>query len=369
MSTKTVLLTGARAPATLDLARSFYQLGYRVICVDSLGCALSRYSKAVTRFEKIASPVEHFSTFASDLQRIVKEENVGLLIPMCEEVLYVAQLKEKLNCSVFCPTFEEVEALHNKWSFYEMVKKYSPKTELLSARTLQPPYVVKPIYSRFAAQLEIVKKNREIENDPVNPKIAQSYVEGTSFCSYSVVISGKVLAHGAYEVLHSIGVGSAVSMKSIDDTEIEKFVSDFVQKRRYTGQIAFDFIRSSQKLYVIECNPRATSGVHLFKCNPKLAKAFLGEGFLKADIGSIYQEPLTMMWHGFKQKEIFYKRFWKHLFKGKNILLGVFDFGPLFALPLILFEVVKLTLFRKKKFSEALSEDVEYNGEALCELL
>src|SRR5439155_26248657 len=47
---------------------------------------------------------------------------------------------------------------------------------------------------------------------------------------------------------------------------------------RFTGQIAFDFIETADgRLFAIECNPRATSGIHLFADDPEFVRAFLGE--------------------------------------------------------------------------------------------
>ena len=50
------------------------------------------------------------------------------------------------------------------------------------------------------------------------------------------------------------------------------------QEINFTGQIAFDFIESAdKKLYAIECNPRATSGLLLFQNNDRLDQAFFAE--------------------------------------------------------------------------------------------
>lgn len=367
MSTKTVLLTGARAPVTLDLARSFHQLGCRVICVDSLRKTLCTYSKCVDRFIVVSSPAENLEAFSNDLIKAIQEEGVDLVVPTCEEALYVAKIQEKLPCDVFTSSFELVERLHNKWTFAQMTREMSPKTERLKDKTIGPPYVVKPIYSRFAAHVEIIREEKELEECESNPKIAQEFVDGGSYCSYAVVKSGKVRAYSAYKVLHSIGMGAAYSMESIQNNEMETFVFNFVKAIGYTGQISFDFIKTKERLYVIECNPRATSGVHLFDCCQELGNAFFDQEVLKAPLGNIYHEPLTMVWYGMKQKEIIRKHFWKHFLAGKNIVIRAFDLGPLFFFPMVLLELMRLTIFKRKKLHRALSEDLEYNGEVSCE--
>ena len=335
--------------------------------MDSLRKTLCTFSRCVDRFVVVSPPAEDLEGFTRDLITVIHEEGVNLVIPTCEEALYIAKIQERLPCDVFTSSFELVETLHNKWSFAQMTRETSPKTELLKDKTIGPPYVVKPIYSRFAAHVEIVREEKNIEESEINPKIAQEFVDGESYCSYAVAKNGKVRAYSVYRVLHSIGMGAAYSMESILDDEIETFVFSFVKAIGYTGQISFDFIKTKERLYVIECNPRATSGVHLFDCCQELGNAFFDQGLLKPPPGKIYHEPLTMVWYGIKQKEILRKHFWKHFLAGKNIVIRAFDLGPLFFFPMVLLELMRLTIFKRKKLHQALSEDLEYNGEISCE--
>ena len=54
----TILLTGTRAPATLDLARRLWREGVRVIGADSLRYPLGKFSQA------IGGQAERFDLFA-----------------------------------------------------------------------------------------------------------------------------------------------------------------------------------------------------------------------------------------------------------------------------------------------------------------
>ena len=57
---------------------------------------------------------------------------------------------------------------------------------------------------------------------------------------------------------------------------IETWVSAFVKKLNFSGQIAFDFIQTKDgEVYPIECNPRLTSGIHLFR-GTDIVECFLG---------------------------------------------------------------------------------------------
>src|SRR5690606_21765330 len=60
------------------------------------------------------------------------------------------------------------------------------------------------------------------------------------------------------------GQGSSIYFQPVMHAEIERQVASLVKGILYSGQIAFDFIEDAYgKIFVLECNPRATSGVHL----------------------------------------------------------------------------------------------------------
>jgi predicted ATP-grasp superfamily ATP-dependent carboligase len=367
LNTKTILITGARSFAALDLARIFRSAGMQVVCADSMEKAVSRYSGKVSRFYKIASPAFQFETFVSDLQKIIAEEKIDLIIPTCEEIFYIAKAKERLATNVFAESFERLEVLHNKWKFYELLCKFgfsTPETNLWKGDTRDGKWILKPIYSRFAAKVQVIEGTWPKWEDPSNPLIAQRYIEGEKLCSYSICHEGRLNAHGVYKVLHSMGIGSAICFQSVQAPDVDDFIHRFVAEIGFTGQIAFDFIRAD-KLYCLECNPRATSGVHLFERNAKLAMSFfkMSETIVPKD-QMIFHEHLFMLWYGIKQKEIFSINFWRHFFAGKNPLWMRGDNRVLLSMPIMLLDMAKQTLFKRQGFHQAMSRDIEYNGES-----
>lgn len=367
MNTKTVLITGARSFAALDLARMFASAGIRVICADSVEKSVCRYSGAVSRFYKIAPPAFAFEAFVSDLKKIVKEERIDLIIPTCEEIFYLGKAKDRLGAAVFAESFERLELLHNKWKFYELLCRLgfsTPETKLWGGQTFAGKWILKPVYSRFAAKVRVVNGKWPVyEKNSLNPWIAQRYIEGEKLCSYTICHKGKITAHGVYKVLHAMGIGSAICFQSVKDADVDDFIQKFVVAIEFTGQIAFDFIRGD-KLYCLECNPRSTSGLHLFERSKELVLSFfnVGEVLLPKE-QTIFHEHLFMLWYGIKQKEIFLKPFWSHFFAGKNPLWMQGDNRVLARLPMMLIDAAKQTLFQGKGFHEAMSRDMEYNGE------
>jgi hypothetical protein len=57
-----------------------------------------------------------------------------------------------------------------------------------------------------------------------------------------------------------------------------QWATTFIERESFSGQIAFDFIQApTGELFGIECNPRATSGIHLLASHPRFVQAFLQE--------------------------------------------------------------------------------------------
>src|SRR5579862_3436967 len=92
-----VLLTGGRAPVTLDLARKFARAGYCVSVAESSPVHLCRYSNSVRNCYDVPPPNTEPAAFIAALIEIIREEQIDLLIPTCEEVFFVAQGLERLS--------------------------------------------------------------------------------------------------------------------------------------------------------------------------------------------------------------------------------------------------------------------------------
>lgn len=344
MSIKTVLLTGGRAPVTLDLARALAKLGCRVVTADTYAPTLCHFSRAVDKAFKVRKPTEDRAGFLADLEKIRQEEQVDLIIPLCEETLFVAHLE-----GVFSMGPELLEQLHNKKRFAALLKDFSiqapPETEAVEKKVLY-----KRIFSRSGVGIVIKEAGEERPTLP-SGYLAQEFIEGRALCSYSVAREGKVVAHTSYEGLQTMEMGASLALKSCSHAAIEQFVHEFAKAFSYTGQISFDFIENKQSIYCIECNPRATSGLHLFNGDPTFARAFLEDGKLVRPKPGVIKRDLLIS---------VAQRRWP-IWRGSSPIWSWHDPLPYLALPLL-----SLRLFKHKSFAEFMSTDIEFNGEATC---
>ena len=86
-------------------------------------------------------------------------------------------------------------------------------------------------------------------------------------------------AHVTYRPRWRAGttIGSSYYFEPAVQPAVERAVAEIVAALRFTGQISFDFIETRDgHIVALECNPRATSGLHLFAPSDPLPAAFNG---------------------------------------------------------------------------------------------
>ncbi|MBU3742729.1 MAG: ATP-grasp domain-containing protein [Candidatus Kapabacteria bacterium] len=293
MHRRTVLITGARAPVALELARSFDNGGANVIVADTHGAALARWSRSVRRFVRIPSPVHAFDAFASTLDRIVQEHGVDDVIPTCEETFYVSMLRDSLPCRTWVMDIDTLRAVHDKWTFsqHPVFNAHVPETVRLTDfhdwdATVN--YVFKPRFSRFAARAVIGRHVRSADFANSEDWIAQRRIIGREVCVYSVWRHGTMTAIAIYHPRYRAGQGAGIYLEAVHDDRITSMVRDAGQRMGFHGQLSLDVIidATTEQPYVIECNPRATSGAHLL--GDALADAFTSDVFVQPPVDAEY---------------------------------------------------------------------------------
>lgn len=273
-----ILITSPRAPVTLEWIKIAQRSGHEVQLVDSLRFPVARFAKQVT-YQRIASPRLDFAAYQRQMLSLI--EQTDLTIPTCEEIFYLAQLplSEVTKQKIFMPDSALLFQLHHKHRFFETLNSHIqyPKTRLITDKSAiiadessGQKTVLKPVYSRFGRSVirgvsinhlpTIAKTIRPSERQPW---VQQDYIEGTPLCNYAVCEQGKIIAHTVYRPKYLLNQSAATYFEPLFDPRCEAFIEQFVADNHYHGQVAFDFIDDGDNLWVLECNPRATSGLHL----------------------------------------------------------------------------------------------------------
>lgn len=272
---KSVLLTVGRLPVSLELARLFHANGWRVLVADPMGWNVSRLSNRVHRCFVVPSPVQDSSAWGDRIIEIIDQESISLVVPVSEETLFVAELKDRLESKavVLSMSHDLLLSLHDKWCFSMKAMQLGlavPETarcDEAAAVSLmnREATVQKPRFgcSGVGVSWHAQGSTLVVEHQRAS-HIVQQCIDGAACCSFAIAVQGQVQLCVVYRPQMEAG-SVAVCLEAVQaPEEVIQVVEAIVADTAFTGMIAFDHLWSEQHGWqVIECNPRATSGLHL----------------------------------------------------------------------------------------------------------
>lgn len=357
-----ILLTGARAPVTLELCRAFAQQGHQVFLADVTLFPIARWSRFAVRYFRIPAPKQHFNDFAEALQRLVVEHHIDHLIPTCEEAFYVSKLKDQLPCRVWTSAFELMVELHHKQRFLDLAKDFFQVPKTYACTEFEDwknakAYVFKPVFSRFGSQVIIGKSEKKCPAPRKNPQdwIAQERLFGREVCVYSIWKNGKMGGFSAYLPVQRAGKGASVYFEGFFRQAIFDAVQRFGEHHQFEGQLSFDLMLVGDKIYVLECNPRSTSGAHLLGAD--LAQCFFSDEL-------IVQHPpkARVIWLAWMLSQG-WKAFGPQATNVEDVIWHPEDKRPAFLQWLSVLELLYLALRYRQSIAAVSTRDIEFNGE------
>ncbi|MEO1247369.1 MAG: ATP-grasp domain-containing protein [Pseudomonadota bacterium] len=378
MQKQCVVLTLGRLPVALDLARSFSAMGFRVVVAEPFGMHLCRMSKAVDRSIRVADPSRDPERYLDELAAAVLEESAALVVPVSEETLRVALLKDRLpeSVEVFAADSKTLLQVHDKYRFAKTARELgldAPLSFLPREGAQIPPeagsrLVVKPRHACSGRGVRYVDA-RTIGDAPGSvaaDELVQARIDGREVSSFAVVRRGRVLALSIYE--GTILSGSvAVGFRSIPALpEVSGWVERFVEAVDFTGFVAFDFIiDGGGRAYAIECNPRATSGIHFVPTAQLAGLVTSGEAASPGTGGPI---ALTESWSGFTallgklaQPRQFH-RVLRELRSARDVTWSRRDPWPFLLMPVNTAPILWRALRRRATFAEVAVSDLEWRS-------
>ncbi|KAG9011130.1 hypothetical protein FRB90_007473 [Tulasnella sp. 427] len=385
---KRILLTNGRFPVTIDLARQLKRAGHTVYCVDPMEYHVCKFSNAVKKSYYVDAPHVKPQGYIDGVKKAVREQNIDMIIPLHEEIFYLAKSGEaEIVNRLFAPDFNILLRLHNKWEFAKWLGGIgldAPTTWLCKSKEdilaleLLKELALKPVFGRAKSGVYRHKPNESIPDDiPVSDEIhyvAQEWVAGSAYCSYMVIRRGDIQAFAVYPVTETLDGSSCVYFESVEHAGIRRYCEQVAKHLPGTGaQIAMDFIETPEgRLVAIECNPRATSGIHLYSGTTHLARALVDPDHHPpslAKIGAHRQiAPGMMMW---EKKDVNFKRYLEHqkrLMSSRDVVFTTRDLLPVLMQPFLLTSYYKICQERKMKLPEMFQWDLtwEPHGEELA---
>ncbi len=376
-----VLLTSPRAPVTLDLARKLHRSGHDVYLCGSLRFGSAKFSRVVRRSYSSPGPRWAAVEYVDAINKIIRREKIELLLPTCEEIFYLAAWRDRIACDVLVDSFQTLANIHDKWTFSQSASNAFgsvPETFQLQTddqvemvRHRSEEFVFKPVYSRFASETLIEPAASKLDSIAVSttrPWIAQRFVSGQEYSTYSVAKRGQLLAHCTYKSIFRAGIGSGICFQATPHAAITEFTKAFVHENSFTGQIGFDCIEDEQSnLWILEGNPRATSGLHLF--DDSLIEALTGETNGLIEPVDNLNQMIRIAMIVFGLKDAFAKRnlnrYIREMVWGKDVLFRWTDPLPFLGLPLTLGELCWMAIRGPMSLQQASTDDIEWNGESI----
>lgn len=380
-----ILLTGARSPVALEFARLLNKAGHTVFASDTTKWTCCSYSKHVAKSFIFPSPRFKDDEFISSLVEIVEKEQIDFILPITEEIFYIAKHRERLSklTTILCESLDLLHILHNKWSFIQKLDELgfcTPRTLLIEKEEdlenihFTTPYVLKACYSRASQNIIRCDPKNEKRKKPEikkSPWVAQEWIEGKKYCSYAITHNGKLSALATYPVKFAIDNSSCLTFEPIRHAKVEAWIEDFISQIGFTGQIAFDFIEdSSGSLYAIECNPRGTSGLHLFTPENHIDRALFDQNssVIYPPVNTFKQILAGMLLYGWRTKKMnlrFFRCYSKKLFSYHDVVFSLNDIRPFLSMGLLVMIYMYWSIKYNLRLPAAFTYDLDWNGDSL----
>ncbi|MEM9184749.1 MAG: ATP-grasp domain-containing protein, partial [Pseudomonadota bacterium] len=358
---RTVLLTLGRLPKGLDLARCLAEAGWRVLVAEPGRRHLCGSSRAVSQSFQVPAPVSKSEAYLEALSRIVQRENVDLVLPVSEEILHVAALHGRLDPKVRIGSMplERLLQVHGKQSFVDLCERLGlgvPATARLSdpqaaALNRDRPVIVKREFSCAGVGLEEVSAGAPLpKREAPEQWLVQQRVEGEELCSFTVAHEGRALATVVYRGTVVSGT-VAVCFERIDPSpQVVDWVERFVEGGALSGFIGLDLmVDADGGVFGLECNPRATSGVHFFE-SQDLAAALLepanchGLRFRRQRLFQQFYPCLTETQASLFRRDHFRQKLGQ-LLRAKDVSFQLRDPLPFLLLPFTAWSILSRTIF------------------------
>ncbi|MEM9706073.1 MAG: ATP-grasp domain-containing protein [Pseudomonadota bacterium] len=380
--TLTVLLTLGRLPKALELARALAGAGNRVIVAEPFARHLCAPSRAVAKSVKVRPPATDLNGYTEDLRRIVREEGVDVIIPISEEAPFAIIAAEAMGTGVHLasPPFRTIATLHDKLAFIETASRLGlPTPQTFSADDgradrlkTSSDYVVKPRNGCSGIGVSFHKKG---DAGPTRADrqnfVVQERAYGRLVSIQLLVRRGETVGSVAYKGTAFSG-SVAVQFERVDTAEAAlSWAKAFAHRFEYDGFIAFDMVLDDQatpeKVMVLECNPRLTSGVHFFHADDlaafALGRSFSARARLKPE--TRLQEGHTALLEAYGQI-LKPRRCFKSLrnaFSTRDVLWSAHDPLPFLLMTPMSWGVLKRVAFEGMSFGEAATCDIAWRGE------
>eukprot|EP00931_Biecheleriopsis_adriatica_P042788 TRINITY_DN2440_c0_g1_i1.p1 TRINITY_DN2440_c0_g1~~TRINITY_DN2440_c0_g1_i1.p1 ORF type:complete len:538 (+),score=127.25 TRINITY_DN2440_c0_g1_i1:90-1616(+) len=288
-----ILVTGGKMSKASAVARAVGRDGHNVFTAEIMPYKFchTRFTTYAKKHYVLPRPTVQPKEWEATIQRIVKEQNIDLIIPCTAPVesSAYAHLRDSLPSHVRVFAFDGAtsDELDNKYTFNQVLVKAGlacPETanmecledalSFFKARENKPDdgkrFIVKPAVYDPKARTEILflpieDKKRQMEYlrsrnaTKAVPYVIQEVLNEPEFGSYAIFNKGSLTGFEFFESAASCLVYRQLTKQFDQVLELNKGLG---KAMNLTGQLTLDLMHTNTgELVPIECNPRIHSAV------------------------------------------------------------------------------------------------------------
>ncbi len=264
------------------MIRKLGERGHQVFASDTFATSPGNHSRYVEESLVTASPQNDTLHFVRDVARATQDHRIERVLPVFEEVFYLAKHREELpsTAEYFFPELDVLTRLHDKAAFARLAmelglavpRHFVVRTREALAAAIRElgEYITKPVFSRGGVELfssrpplEPWDESRPCDISVDRPWLVSEFIPGVDVCSFSIVHHGRVTGHTTYVHPREIEHAGGIVFHSVDEPEALRAAQTVAEATGYHGHLSFDFRKTERGLALIECNPRPTAGIHM----------------------------------------------------------------------------------------------------------
>ena len=378
--TERVLVSLGRLPKGLELARALHAAGARVTIAESMPWNLSRISRAVAAQIVVPPPATRTEQFRNGFLDAVARTGSQVVAPVSEEIFHVAAACAELPEGVrfHGMPLASLLALHDKLRFAELAERlglpvpvtHAASTDAAARFAASNDFITKPWLSSSGHGVGLHRAGDALppERDGL---LVQQRLEGAEFSTFSATHAGRVIGTVAYRARILSGT-VAVCFERIEapDARALSWIERLVDGTDFTGFISFDFREDAGGTpWVLECNPRATSGIHFVE-HADLAGAVLdpaGQRAFRTRKERVLQQffPALTATQSAAWRGLPWRQNLKLLFGCRDVAWSPRDPLPFLLMTPLSWPILKRVIFEGMSFGEASTVDVGWYDAAV----
>jgi predicted ATP-grasp superfamily ATP-dependent carboligase len=277
-----ILATTSRMPFAVDEIHKLGETGRFVVASDTFRAAPGSHSRGASKHVTVPAPTQETLAFVDAVVEILDEYQINWLLPMFEDVFYLAAHRDRLaqgrDIELFFPDLETLRRVHDKVSFTDLCRTLGlPVAETITATSQDELRAAAGHWDHWFARaafgrggLDIATNTGplagETDLDDIHPSaddpwLVQEFLSGVDRCSWSVVHHGEVVLHSCYEHPLAIDNRGGVIFQSVDSPESLETAQRIARELNWHGQLSFDYLMTDDGVHhMVECNPRPTAG-------------------------------------------------------------------------------------------------------------